>query len=413
MSRILLLTPIAPYPADSGAAQRSFLLYQSLSRQAPVDLVLVGDDTLAPQVRQVLESQFNLVGQIEQDSGGMPPRRWNYKIPLIGTPLRRGTRVVFGSKLTLFRSARMAKALADVLARRDYMAVATRYLWPATQTDAFAHLPVFIDVDDLPSEMWFSRAAAAKVPGSLGARCAERMAHSYQAHERVELARAAGVWVAKDKDMAALPDRPARLLPNVPFASYPDGVQPLPQPQGSAPVLLGVALFDWPPNRAGFDWFVKKVWPLVHAQRPDARLHLVGKLSDPDTQRAWQATPGVHCLGRVDDLQAAYQAAHIAVAPIFTGGGTNIKVVEALSYGRCCVVTPHAAKGFEGLSGLHTASEPAAFAQACLSLLAAPEQAAQEGQQASRSAGRVFSYAGFAQAVQAVLGGALPTRRAP
>lgn len=408
MNKVLLISPVSPYPAQSGASQRTFLLMQALRQRMEVDLVLVNDDVLAPEVSDTLTSQFNLVAHLPTDDGNFPPRRWNFNYPLVGTPMRRFTRMLLAGQATLYRSPDMAEGLRRVLAKGNYTAIVGRYLAPICQTDALAALPVFLDVDDLPSEVWFSHAAAARAAGRwLGVRCSARIARDYQRRERELLARCAGVWVAKEKDKGAAPVGRAVLLPNIPFASYPDGVKALAAPEpGGAPVVLGVGLFDWLPNKTGFDWFVREVWPRVRQQRPDALLHLVGKLSDPALQRAWESVSGVICLGRVADLEACYQAATMAVAPIFSGGGTNIKVVEALSYGRCCVLTPHAAKGFESLSGLHVAEGAEAFAAACVATLAQPAMALSQGLRASASANRVFSYSGFAQAVHQAMGSA-------
>ncbi|WP_290868653.1 glycosyltransferase [Aquabacterium sp.] len=402
MSKLLLLSPIAPYPSDTGAAQRTFLLYQALRARHDVTLVLVNHRQYSEDQLKILRERFNFLGQVSPDGGRFPPRVWNFNIPLLGTPLRRLTRLVLGGRATLFSSPSMSANLAAMVAGKGFDAIVTRYLWTACQTNAFALGPVCVDVDDLPSEVWSSRSAAARAKGAISASCAQRIAVDYARRERDQLARCQGIWVAKEKDMAAAPDVKAALLPNIPFGAYPDGVRSLPSPSQSG-VVLGVALFDWPPNKAGFDWYVRNVWPLVHRARPDATLHLVGKLSDADLKERWQSVPGVKILGRVEDLTAAYAGASLAIAPIFSGGGTNIKVVEALSFGRCCVVSPHAAKGFEQLLGLEVAQDAQSFASACLALLSDAPEAPVRAQQVSETANRHFSFAGFKRAVLDVM----------
>lgn len=402
--RCLFLTTVSPFPPDFGAAQRSFLLFQALRETHDVDLVLVNNDVYPADTLNVLRRDFNLVDQIPADDGDYAPRRWRFHIRLVGKYLRRGVRAWLGARATFFESPAMSARLAALARTAPYDCVVSRYIWPAVQTNAFALGPVFIDVDDLPSEVWHSRVVSSS---GLTRRCSAHIGQDYAVKELQYLQRAAGVWVAKPKDRDTLAGHPhVGLLPNVPFASYPSGVQPLPAPQAGAAVVLGVGIFDWPPNRRGFEWFVKAVWPLVHAQRPDARLHVVGKMSDRRVAQDWGSVPGVHCLGRVEDLKAQYQQAAVAVAPIFTGGGTNIKVIEALSFGRTCVITPHAAKGFDGIDGLQVAGEPDAFARACLDMLNNPDRANAVGLQGSASVGRVFSYAAFKGAVQGLVAGA-------
>jgi len=402
MSRVLLLTPNTPYPTDSGGAQRTFLLYQALRQRYEVDLVLVNDDVLSEEARQILTSQFNLKAQIYPDGGGSGPRQWTLPVRPLNTVLSWLVRLALGSRLTLFKSPAMSTALSKVLDEASYSAIVCRYMWPASQTGAYGRVPVFVDVDDLPSETWLSQAASAKrrVVAWMG----RWVAQSYAAGEQRELQSAAGVWVVKDKDMSVWQGRQACLLPNMPFAAYPDGVRPLPVAPADKPVVIGVGLFDWEPNKKGFDWFVRQVWPKVHQQIPVAELHLVGKLTDTQIAANWKAVPGVRYLGRVADLEAQYRLATIAVAPIFAGGGTNIKVIEALAMGRPCVVSPHAAKGFEQLKGLHVAADESVFANACVSLLKRPEGIRiEEAGEASVAANQAFSFDGFASAVLAVM----------
>lgn len=392
--RCLLLSTVPPYPPDFGAAQRSFLLLQALRELYEVDLVLVSNDSYSQDQLDVLRRDFNLVDHIPAANG-------EFRVRFMGKYLRRGMRALLASRATFFHSPAMSDRLAALVRKQSYACIVSRYIWPAVQTNAFALGPVFIDVDDLPSEVWHSRVVSSS---GLTGWCSRHIGHDYAAKELQYLQRAAGVWVAKPKDRDTLAGHPrVGLLPNVPFASYPSGVQVLPAVDAAAPVVLGVGIMDWPPNRHGFEWFVKQVWPIVHAQRPDALLHVVGKMSDPRVVQDWGSVPGVRCLGRVDDLQAEYQRATVAVAPIFTGGGTNIKVIEALSFGRSCVITPHAAKGFDGIDGLHVAGSPEAFAQACLEMINDPARAQAMGLQGSTSVGRVFSYAAFKDAVQGLV----------
>lgn len=400
--RYLLLSPNLPYPQDSGANQRTFLLFKALEKLGHVDFIYVGDAQVLPPIMEVLKSQFNYLGRVPRDGGGSLLRRLRFSIPLIGTPLRRATRMLLGWRNTLYVSPGMSKALEACLSQKQqYDAVVTRYLWTACQTGAIAsQVPVLVDVDDLESEIWFSRAAESD--RSSTAWCSRRLAESYLARERQLLKACQGVWVAKTKDVERTGHGSVGVLPNIPFAAYPDGVGSLSPAHGK--VVLGVALFDWQPNKKGFDWFVRQVWPQIHAQQPDAELHLVGRLSDATMVKEWQAVAGVRYLGRVDDLTSAYQRALITVAPIFSGGGTNIKVIESLAYGRPCVVSPHAAKGFEDLPGLLRADDSDAFVRHCVAQLTGDSQVGALGLQASHAANQRFSFSGFGQVVADVVG---------
>ncbi|MEN9893346.1 MAG: hypothetical protein RLY78_3641, partial [Pseudomonadota bacterium] len=394
----------------------------------------------------VLTREFGLIGHLPDDPGHLGVRHWVFPWPLIGTPLRRLTRLGLGARRSLFRSPVLAAALqrlaagppaADIAGapsgcgptvdppRAGYAAIVSRYLWPAVQTDAFALAPVWVDVDDLDSEIWDAHARSAQQRHSRTAVCARHIATAYRDAERQQLARCTAAWVTKSRDLAAVAGRPAALLPNIPLAAWPDGVIPVPWPEDSGdtdrpapadtgadtrtptrpspghrpPVVLGIALFDHPPNRQGFDWFIQQVWPQVHARHPEARLRLVGRLSCARTRTAWQAVAGVELTGRLDALRPAYADSAFTIAPLFSGGGTNIKVIESLAHGRACVLTPHAAKGFDALAGLRVSEGAADFAADCIALLDEPCCARALGEAAATAARTEGSWLRFRAAV--------------
>jgi glycosyltransferase involved in cell wall biosynthesis len=397
--RFLLLSPTLPYPPDSGAVQRTFLLFKALQAIGHVDFLLVGDYRVPEHLLPTLRAEFNYLGHVPRQYGRWAPQEWGIGVPRIDQPLQRLVYSALGWRYTFFDSTAMRSAVAERLASGHYDAVVTRYLTTAYQAGVIGHPALYVDLDDLESEVWAGRAAAEKrrlLPQLYG-----RIAASYRQKERELVARCAGVWVTKTKDLHALGNSAARMLPNIPFASYPHGVEPL--APATRPIVLGVAVYDWLPNREGFDWFVREVWPHVRRAVPNAELHLVGKLSDEALKRQWSQTPGVRCLGRVDDLRAAYQSALFTVAPLFGGGGTNIKVIESLTYGRCSVVTPTAAKGFENMDGLHVACDAKEFSSQCESLLGDLDTTARTGVAAAQQASRQFSFTHFSDAIKETL----------
>lgn len=405
--RFLLLSPTLPYPAENGASQRTFLLFKALQALGHVDFLLVGDYTVPEHLLPLLRSEFNYLGHVPRAYGTWAPQEWRLGDSRIDKPLQRLVYSALGWRYTFFHSRTMRRAVAERLDSGRYDAVVTRYLSTAYQAGVIGHPALYVDLDDLESEVWATRAASET--RKLIPQLYRRVAASYREKEKALVARCAGVWATKTKDVQMLDRGAVRLLPNIPFASYPSGVQPL--APATQRIVLGVGVYDWLPNREGFDWFIRQVWPLVHHAMPDSELHLVGKLSDEGLKRQWSQTPGVRCLGRVDDLQAAYQSALFTIAPLFSGGGTNIKVIESLAYGRCCVVTPHAVKGFENLDGLQLASDAHAFASKCIALLADIEGTARIGAQATHGANQKFSFESFSRAIQETL--ARPIAHAP
>jgi glycosyltransferase involved in cell wall biosynthesis len=105
------------------------------------------------------------------------------------------------------------------------------------------------------------------------------------------------------------------------------------------------------PNVDAVVYFCTDVWPLVHAQIPDARFRLIGSNMPPEV-KALNAIPGVCPEGFVQDLGAVFDAVRLSVAPLRFGAGIKGKVASSLSYGVPCVMSPLAAEGMGIESGM-------------------------------------------------------------
>jgi len=128
------------------------------------------------------------------------------------------------------------------------------------------------------------------------------------------------------------------------------------------PVALFFGQFRWPPNRQGLERFVAEAWPRVREAVPGARLRVAG----PGTEmlEVPSGAAGVEVVGFVDDLAAELAGTRVVVVPIWVGGGTRIKVLEAMAAARPVVGTP---LGVERLGFTHAvhgllADDPAGLA---------------------------------------------------
>ena len=139
------------------------------------------------------------------------------------------------------------------------------------------------------------------------------------------------------------------------------------------------------PNVDAVIWFAEEIWPLVRASRPDLRFYIVGR--NPTAQvRALASLPGVTVTGTVDDARAWVAGATVYVVPLRMGGGTRLKVLQAMAMERAIVSTPVGAEGIAVERGEHMllASSPKSFARATLDLLADPPRRASMGRAARK-----------------------------
>jgi glycosyltransferase involved in cell wall biosynthesis len=100
---------------------------------------------------------------------------------------------------------------------------------------------------------------------------------------------------------------------------------------------------DYAPNRDGGSWLLSDVWPKVLERDPEARLIIAGRA----TLNAYPlaaSVPSVTLLGEVDHVSHLLDCAAVLVAPVSSGGGQQLKVIEALSRARIVVATPFSAR---------------------------------------------------------------------
>jgi glycosyltransferase involved in cell wall biosynthesis len=107
--------------------------------------------------------------------------------------------------------------------------------------------------------------------------------------------------------------------------------------------LFFIGAMDWYPNLEGVKWFIDKVWNMVLQQHPTAKFYIAGKAM-PDELKNLELKNIIN-LGEVTDAKKFMENYPMMVAPIFSGGGLKIKIVEAMAMGKIVVCNPEAAAG--------------------------------------------------------------------
>jgi glycosyltransferase involved in cell wall biosynthesis len=146
---------------------------------------------------------------------------------------------------------------------------------------------------------------------------------------------------------------------------------PVRTPLPSQASVLYLGLMTYAPNLQGAEYLLREIWPRVRAQYPQALLRIAG--NGCERIEGYRHPPaGVEFLGFVPDLRALYAESRVALAPILTGGGTRVKIIEAALHGRPVVSTSLGAEGLD-LSAdrgeLLIADDGPAFARAIVGLL--------------------------------------------
>src|SRR5207253_3189843 len=143
--------------------------------------------------------------------------------------------------------------------------------------------------------------------------------------------------------------------------------------QERAGALVFTGSMDWYPNEDGLVDFLEATLPLIRRQVPEASLTVVGR--NPSTRlRDAAARAGVEVTGTVHDGRPYVARGSVYVVPLRVGGGTRLKIFEALAMGKAVVSTSVGAEGLPLAPGTHfvQADDPAQFADAVVALLGDP-----------------------------------------
>ena len=96
--------------------------------------------------------------------------------------------------------------------------------------------------------------------------------------------------------------------------------------------LLFLGSLDWFPNQDGLEWFVKNVLPAMRSLEAGAVMRVVGRNASPQFARFLQSTGGIEFVGEVADVRDELRRAAVVMVPLRIGGGSRIKILEALAW---------------------------------------------------------------------------------
>ncbi len=149
----------------------------------------------------------------------------------------------------------------------------------------------------------------------------------------------------------------------------PDAVDDVESPDN----VVFVGSMDWLPNQEAVHYFVREVWPRIREVRPAARFQVVGRNPTPDIFRL-DGVDGVEIVGKVADTRPYLAKAAVSVVPILVGGGTRLKIFEAMAMRKAVVSTTIGAEGLPLTHGTNVvlADSPQAFATEVIGLLESP-----------------------------------------
>jgi glycosyltransferase involved in cell wall biosynthesis len=138
--------------------------------------------------------------------------------------------------------------------------------------------------------------------------------------------------------------------------------------------ILFCGSLDYQPNIEGLNWFYNESWPLIIQQIREAKLTVIGRNPSRNNFQNLMEDDRVDFIGEVEEVASFYKCNNICIAPILTGSGTRLKILEAMSYGNAMVSTTIGVEGIDAKNGenIILADTPEEFANAVIKLFRQP-----------------------------------------
>ncbi len=361
--RILFITANFPYPPDSGGALKTLSVFEYLSRRHSV----AGISIIRAPLTQAQEmwTAENGVQTVLVDRGRSPGnliRSYLGRRPLSVERNRSG-------QMRALVDEKLAAGLPDAVFVDGWLVAQYLPEWFSGFKMLHQHNAEF--------NLW-QRESDKRGGGPLRW-LAGREASRVRRYEAKIMSRFDAVFAVSVEDARALvsigADRErVHLLPNIPDPALLD--LPSLSFDGEEPEIMYFGTLSWQPNIDGLERLITRILPLVREQLPGVELSVAGRDAPRRLIDLAERTPAVRYVGPLDDAEPLYQRARVFAEVTQTGGGTRIKVLNALARGLPTVASVAAAQGLDIVTGDHVlvARDDDALARAIVLLLTNEER---------------------------------------
>lgn len=356
--RVLVLTHRLPYAPNRGDRLRVYHMLQHLRGRAELELVsLVHDDDEAAHV---------------EDVKAFVPHVTALRVPKWRSRFNAAAALLGHRPLThaLLDAPGMQDALERIVGDRrpDVVFAYCSGMARFAMQPPLSGIPMVLDFVDVDSRKWRDLSEAARGPLSFIYR---REAATLGAFEARAARHATTAMVVNEREA----DNARALAPSANVRVVVNGVEidrlRPPVPPSHRPIVTFCGMMDYAPNHDGMMWFVRSVWPLVLATRPDATLSIVGANPLPQLSQLCAGDPTITVTGRVADVRDWLWKSAVAIAPLRVARGVQNKALEAIAAGLPIVMTEAVAGGLPPQAAYASlvANTPRRFADHVLHLL--------------------------------------------
>lgn len=361
---ILFLSTWFPYPLDNGSKIRVYHLLQALSRRHAVTLVAFAWDTAAP----------------EKTAAGLPFCRAVYTLPrdpFARSPVAQATRYFSLAPVVTRPIPEMQRLVRQVLVKTSFdVAIASTEVMATYVLQAPRSTIKILEEHNAFSRMMEDRYRTAT-------HFVQRVSHwiSWQKTRYYEAAlfrKFSRIVMVSEEDRQTCERLPGY---RGPVAVIPNGVDCAHRRPGLAEVRPNTLIYSgaltYSANYDAMQYFLAEIYPQIKRQTPDVALTITGSTRGVDLS-GLRLDESVRLTGFVEDVRLPVAQSAVCVVPLRQGGGTRLKILEAMALGTPVVATSKGAEGLSVADGEHLliTDDPARFAQYVIALLRDPAQRA-------------------------------------
>jgi sugar transferase (PEP-CTERM/EpsH1 system associated) len=376
--KILWLSPGLLLPLDKGGKLRTWHLMRHLARRHHITFLSFADPETPEADRDGMSevcAELVTVPRREPAKGSLTF--------LLDAALHLVRRLPYA--VGKYQSADLQARLGRLLATGEFDLVVCDFLAPVANVPAHLPCPSVLFTHNVEAEIWRRHVETARSPlrkALLSAQWRRTVRLERDAVRRFDL-----VLAVSDTDRRTLLQAygPLRQAVHV----VPTGVDTRYFADATGPVrprhMVFTGSMDWLPNEDGMLYFVRDVLPLIRREEPDATLAIVGRAPTPAIVKLGSER-GVEVTGRVDDVRPHMAAGAVYIVPLRIGGGTRLKIFEAMAMGKPVVSTTIGAEGLpvEPGADLVIADAPGSFADAVVRLFRSAEERTRIGEAGRR-----------------------------
>jgi glycosyltransferase involved in cell wall biosynthesis len=289
--------------------------------------------------------------------------------------------------VTKFTSPRVRRLVTTWLAERRFDVAVCDFLSASLNFPRRSPTPCVLFQHNVESVLWKRQARHER--SRLKRAAFEIEALKMARYERATVASFEHVVAVSSRDretMSTMTD-PARI------SVAPTGVdvghyRPAAGIRARAPLVMFLGSMDWEANIDAVEYFCADIWPAIRSRVPDARFRIVGRNPGPRARKL--AADSVEVTGTVPSVVDHLKEAAVVVVPLRIGGGTRLKIFEAMAAGRAVVSTSVGAEGLDVTHGedLVLADTTSGFVDQVVGLLRDPVRRASLERAAAESAVR-------------------------